>query len=71
MTTNTENENHYSNTYSTYQNGGEYKSHGNVEVRRGSHFPPEQDNAHVSEVKKRYVMQEDGTVVEVDPNQDF
>ena len=40
----------------------------NVEVRRGSHVP---SNPETKVIKKRYVMREDGTVVEIDPNTDM
>ena len=43
---------------------GSYQN-SNVEVRRGSNNP---SNPETKVIKKRYVMREDGTVVELDPN---
>ncbi len=53
----------------TFRSNVQYVNN-NVEVRRGSHIPPE-DHKKVSRIKKRYIMKEDGTVVEVDANEDI
>ena len=57
-------------TKTVQNNGGFYPGtsqlNGDVEIRRGSYIPPQNTGQVVSE-KKRYVMQEDGTVIEVDP----
>ncbi len=45
-----------------------YNNGQKVEVRRGSYIPPDQQTQEVTEVKKKYVLQENGTVIEVDPN---
>lgn len=48
----------------TYTNDNYTAHHKNVEVRRGSHIPPDENEIHkVHEVKKKYIMKEDGTVV--------
>ena len=51
-----------------YIQGGVSQLNGDVEIRRGSYIPPQNMKEQVTTEKKRYVMQEDGTVIEVDPN---
>ena len=55
------------NNGTSYYQGGQSQLNGDVEIRRGSYIPPQNTGQVISE-KKRYVMQDDGTVIEVDPN---